>query len=245
LKAGRLDAWEQRVAAKADVVVAANPLVGERWREFGSVSHLIPYGVDAEAYNAVEDCEWPQDVKLARPIAGFVGHINDRIDLALLEEVAGRGRSLLLVGPRSRTSESSRWDALIARPNVAWVGPRPFAALPPYLGAIDVGLLPYGDSAFNRGSFPLKTLEYLAAGKPVVATDLPAIRWLNTSLVTTASAAKDFADATDVWLNRPRSAGEVLSRRAFASQHGWMQRAENMLKIIESASLGAFRNGVR
>jgi teichuronic acid biosynthesis glycosyltransferase TuaH len=235
-EASRLLAWEQRVATMADVVVAANPLVQDRWRSFGSVSRLIPYGVDAEAYKSVEACEWPPDVNLPRPIAGFVGHINDRIDLALLEAVADRGRSLLLVGPRSRISESARWDALIVRPNVAWVGPRAFAALPPYLGAIDVGLVPYGDSPFNRGSFPLKTLEYLAAGRPVVSTDLPAVRWFKTNLVTIASTPQDFADAVDKWLDRPRSAGDISKRRAFAAEHSWAQRARDMLKIIEATN---------
>jgi len=56
---------------------------------------------------------------------------------------------------------------------VRWVGPQPYGALPGYLRLMDVGVVPYRDSAFNRGSFPLKTLEYLAAGRGVVATD----RW--------------------------------------------------------------------
>jgi teichuronic acid biosynthesis glycosyltransferase TuaH len=236
LNAGRLKGFEQRVAADADIVVAANPLVDERWRRLGSVSRLIPYGVDVEAYSAVEQSERPLDVDLPPPIAGFVGHINDRIDLALLEAIADRGRSVLLVGPRTHTSQALRLNALIARPNVRWVGPRSFADLPPYLGAIDVGLVPYQDSPFNRGSFPLKMLEYLAAGRPVVATDLPAIRWLDTELVTVATEPKDFADAVDEWLDRPRAAEDVRARRGFAAQHSWTERAVKMLKVIENQS---------
>src|SRR5699024_307712 len=128
---------------------------------------LIPFGADTMAYAAVDEVPRPQDVTLAGPIAGFVGHINSRIDLDLLEAIAGRGISLLLVGPRDPAVEPERWARLLGRANVQWAGPKPFKALPAYLGAIDVGLVPYGASAFNEGSFPLKTLEYLAAGRPV------------------------------------------------------------------------------
>ena len=67
--------------------------------------------------------------------------------------------------------------------------PRQFQELPSYLRVIDVGLTPYSQSDFNRASFPLKTLEYLAAGRPVVASDLPANRWLDTSHVSIAADA--------------------------------------------------------
>ena len=238
LDAQLLKSTELRVAAKADAIVAANPLVNERWREFGSVSHLIPFGVDTHPYRAVEKMMMPPGITLRRPIAGFIGHINDRMDLALLEEIADRGRSLLLVGPRKSTYEPARWDALVARPNVVWVGPQPFEALPNYLSSIDVGLVPYLDSAFNRGSFPLKTLEYLAAGKPVVATGLPAIRWLNTDLIKIAETPSEFADAVDTQLNRLSTDADLVSRRLFAAQHSWARRAANMLQVIDQIGSG-------
>ena len=110
-----------------------------------------------------------------------------------LEAVAQSGHSLLLVGPRQTTFELERINALLSLPNVQWVGPKPFESLPSYLRITTVGLTPYADSDFNRASFPLKTLEYLAAGKPVVSTDLPAARWLATDLVTIAKSPADFA----------------------------------------------------
>ena len=76
---------------------------------------------------------------------------------------------MLFVGPRHFTFEMERIERLLEQPNVQWVGPKPFESLPTYLRAIDVGVTPYTDTAFNRGSFPLKTLEYLAAGRGVVA----------------------------------------------------------------------------
>jgi teichuronic acid biosynthesis glycosyltransferase TuaH len=146
-----LAASEQRIAAAADVIVAANPLVADTWRDRGYQPFLIPFGVDDGAYLAVDEAPSVQDVNLPGPIAGFVGHINERIDLRLLESIADRGRSLLLVGPRRPSFEPDRTNRLLARPNVSWVGPKHFDELPSYLKAIDVGLVA-GDRSGRCGN---------------------------------------------------------------------------------------------
>jgi teichuronic acid biosynthesis glycosyltransferase TuaH len=185
--------------------------------------------VDDTMFAAVDDAPWPDDVDLPAPVAGFVGHVSERIDLALLEAVADRGISLLLVGPRI---DFPALDHLLARPQVRAVGPKPFAALASYLRAIDVGLTPYADTEFNRGSFPLKTLEYLAAGRPVVATDLPALRALGTDLITLTSNAAEFADAVSAAAARPRTPTAVAARRAVATRNSWDVRAAQVAGIL-------------
>jgi teichuronic acid biosynthesis glycosyltransferase TuaH len=229
---GRLAEAEVRTADDADLVVAANPLVAGRWRRLGHESVLIPFGTDWRAYRSVEELPLPADVRLPRPIAGFVGHINDRIDLALLEAVAIRSQSLLLVGPMHTRLDHDRMAALLARPNVQWVGPKAFDQLPPYVGAIDVGLVPYTRSAFNLGSFPLKTLEHLAAGRPVVTTDLPATRWLDTEFIAVADHPESFARTVETLLAKPRDAAEVSARREFARRHGWDERANAWADLL-------------
>ena len=136
------------------------------------------------------------DVALRRaPIAGFIGHLNSRTDLALLEAVAERGISLLLIGSRIRLSSPSAIRAPRGAPQRQPPRRAAVRSLRSYLKVIDVGLVPYGDTEFNKYSFPLKTLEYLAAGRPVVATSLPAIRSLDTDLVTLADTPAAFLDA--------------------------------------------------
>ncbi len=90
---------------------------------------------------------------------------------------------------------------------------------------MDVGVVPYRDSPFNRGSFPLKTLEYLAAGRGVVATDLPAIRWLATDLVSVAVTPEHFAGEVDRLLGEPRTRALMAGRQAFAARRSWAHRA--------------------
>jgi teichuronic acid biosynthesis glycosyltransferase TuaH len=222
------------VAAAASFIVAANPTVAETWRVRGGEVTLIPYGADVDAYVDVDCAPLPPDVDLQEPMVGFVGQINDRTDLCLLEAVADRNRSLLLVGPKDPIFEPNRFATLVDRPNVCWVGGKPFNALPSYLRSMDVGIVPYRDSPFNRGSFPLKTLEYLAAGRAVVATDLPAIRWLATDLVAVSSEPESFADHVDRGLGEAKSPTLISRRRAFASQHSWAKRAGDFYEVILS-----------
>jgi teichuronic acid biosynthesis glycosyltransferase TuaH len=154
--------------------------------------------------------------------------LSERIDVALLDAVADRGHQLLLVGDRQATCDPRRLRSLLERPNVRWVGARPFAALPGYLRAMHVGLVPYADTAFNRASFPLKTLEYLAAGRSVVATDLPSLRWLGSEHVRVADTPAQFADAVDAAIREPLSPAPVAARRAFARQHSWSRRGDRL-----------------
>lgn len=232
--AAQLDACERDIAAAADFVVAANPVVADSWSDRDAEVQLIPFGVDARAYVNVEKAPWPADVRLDGPIVGFIGHINARMDLGLLERIADRGRSILLVGPKDPDFEPARFDALVHRPRVSWVGPKEFGELPGYFRVIDVGIVPYGDSPFNRGSFPLKTLEYLAAGKAVVSTDLPATRWLNTELIAVASEANLFADSVDRMLADAGDAWLAARRREFASEHSWPERAKQFHQAIRN-----------
>ena len=235
MNANALDRNERKSAANADVIIAANPSVADTWRERGYDPLLIPFGADTGAYSAVDGVARPGDVTLPSPVAGFIGHINARIDLRLLEAIAGRGMSLLLVGPMGATAEKERWAALLARPNVQWVGPKPFASLPGYMGAIDVGLVPYDDGAFNRGSFPLKTLEYLAAGRAVVSTGLPATRWLNSQFIAIADEPGAFADAVQAAGRQPKVPADMAGRRAFAAGHDWALRARAFVAAIDRA----------
>jgi teichuronic acid biosynthesis glycosyltransferase TuaH len=232
LNAQLLERQERRVAADADLVVAASPVVAATWLDRNRSPLLIPFGADIDAYRDIERAARPSDADLPGPVAGFVGRLNDRTDLRLLESIADRGRSLLLVGPKDPAFEPVRFAALQRRCNVRWVGQKDFGALPGYLRVIDVGLVPYLDTPFNRGSFPLKALEYLAAGRAVVSTDLPATRWLATDLVKFAAGPESFADQVDRMLAQPRTPTILVSRQEFAAHHSWARRAADFYDAL-------------
>jgi teichuronic acid biosynthesis glycosyltransferase TuaH len=169
--------------------------------------------------------------------AGVVGQLNERLDLDLLERVADAGTPLRLIGPWTGRDDAfrRRLDALAARPGVVWTGRLDAADLRVELATLGVGLTPYVDSAFNRASFPLKTLEYLAAGVPVVSTDLPASRWIGSAHVDVAGPPAAFVAAVARASVRSARGDEVGERErvALARTHGWEARANELLTLVD------------
>jgi teichuronic acid biosynthesis glycosyltransferase TuaH len=228
----RLIRGQARTLRWADAVAVVSIALRDRYAEAGVSAHVVPNGCEPEMYSTVDETPYPTDVDLPGPVAGLVGHINDRLDLALLEAVADTGCSVLIVGPLASGYHAERFNALTDRPNVRWVGPKPYEQMPSYLRLIDVGLTPYVDNAFNRASFPLKTLEYLSAGRAAVATPLPATLWLDTDLIATARGPAEFAAAVTTALAQPRTAELAAQRRAFASGHSWHTRAADLAALL-------------
>ena len=220
--------------ARADAVAAVTPsllslVLGEGTR-----------GADAAALAArvvANGAPAPTAAPVDREhVAGLVGQINERLDLSLLEELVRRGVPLRIIGPRADRDPAfgRRLDSLLAAPGVDWLGPVPQSELALHLGRLGVGLTPYLDTPFNRASFPLKTLEYLSAGLRVVSSDLPASRWLDTPFVAVRGDAASFADAVVTELALPVDPARDDECRAFAARHSWVQRADELLELVDS-----------
>jgi teichuronic acid biosynthesis glycosyltransferase TuaH len=232
LSASHLVKKERRAVTRADVVAAVSPQLAEQWRRFGVTPIVIPNGCWLAA--ALPMMTVPDIPHLPRPVTGVVGQLSERIDIGILEAIADAGLSLLIVGPVDPRWEPRRFAALIARPRVHYVGGVSAEMVPSYLARMDVGITPYQDSKFNRASFPLKTLEYLGAGLPVVSTDMPASRWLLADLangphgahadeIFTLADTKAFPHA----IRRIAGQGSAMAERraAFAATHTWPERA--------------------
>lgn len=229
LVGGRPEAYERadaRLAADCDLVVAANPVVAAQLRARGAEPSVIPFGCDSDHFaSAAALAPTAQAVEGARPQAVFMGHLGDRIEVALLERLVADGINLLVVGPVHPRTNPAVFDALLSHPGTNWVGPQDFEMLPAYLAGAGVGLVPYNRSRFNVGSFPLKTLEYLAAGLPVVSAALPGVEWLECEDVHVASGPEAFSAAVTSVLAAGRTEQDDRRRREFAAEHSWDRRA--------------------
>lgn len=215
--------------AVADIVVAVSPRLLEQ--TLARTSRAIPGVVLANGAPEVAVVDAAR-----KPVAGVVGQINERLDLAYLSAVAEAGINLRFVGPRFDRDEAFRtaFDELVSRAGVEWVGPVPSAEVPEQLAQLAVGLTPYAVSGFNQASFPLKTLEYLAAGLPVVSTDLDASKWLQTELVSIRSTPAAFCQAVVEAIEAPADPRMERRRREFAAGHSWVARGEQLLALVDS-----------
>jgi glycosyltransferase involved in cell wall biosynthesis len=192
--AATTQARERALMRRADVVlVSSKPLyeTKSRWHEN---AHHVPHGVDAEHFARAlhPHTPLPDDVaRLPRPVMGFFGLVHHWVDVDLIADVARRlpQASFVIIG-------NTHVDVgrLRKSPNVVLLGRRPYASLPAYCSAFDVGLIPFRQNELTRNVNPIKLREYLAAGLPVVSTPLPEVRRYEPE-VTVAADADAFADA--------------------------------------------------
>jgi glycosyltransferase involved in cell wall biosynthesis len=160
--------------------------------------------------------------------------INEKIDLALLRDVAQARPdwSLALIGPVTLRfhREQLAWLDL---PNVHLLGFKPVEQLPRYVVACQVCLMPYKINEWTRHIDPLKMYEYLAAGQPVVSTDIPSARAFAPPL-RIAHDAPGFVRDIETALAETDDAQREVFRR-LAAQHDWEARVEALSVHIEAA----------
>lgn len=171
-----------------------------------------------------------------KPRVGLIGQLNERLDMDLLDELAASGLPIEVIGPRRERQPQTveRLNRFLGAENVTWLGEMSEASLGDRLQTMSVGITPYADNDFNRASFPLKTMDYLAAGIAVVSTDLPAVRWLNSSLVSVGSTRQEFVDLVKMAHASPIGIEGRTERWSFARKHTWDARATQLLSLIRA-----------
>ena len=227
--ASMLAPLERRLLERVDLVVAtAASLTRSKFPRSGRAYHL-PQGVNYAHF--AEPRSEPADLAaIPRPRIGFAGSLSTQCDVALLARLASTfaDASLVLVGPVSLDDASL---ATLRRPNVHLLGVRPYADLPAYVQHFDVGIIPYLLSAWTVAVDPLKLLEYLAAGLPVVTTAIPeAAKYAGT--VAVAGDGDAFVAAVRQALVADREASRARGQ-TLARGHTWETRADTLVALIE------------
>lgn len=221
---------EDQALSRADWVVAATPHLYERYRAKHSRVVYLPHGVAPQLFTCAEP---PTDLP-PRPRAGFLGAVNDHLDLPLLTAVARQRPdvSFVLIGPHRAGDfgrglpDRARAD-LSAFANVHLLGPRPAELLGSYLGALDVGLIPY-DLSHADVHFSLhKVLQYLAADLPVVSTVSPPPD-LEVPSLSVGTDPVSFEAA----LGRAFGSGCTEERSRFVDSHTWARRVQELLTVL-------------
>lgn len=164
------------------------------------------------------EAEPADQAMIPRPRLGCFGVIDERIDLELIDGVA-KARpewQLVLVGPLGKVDMAR----LPRRPNIHYLGMKTYEELPAYLSGWDVAIMPFAHNEATRNMSPMKTSEYLAAGRQVVSTALPDVvrPFGEKGLVRIADPLPDFVQAVEAALD---SEGSETWARIATPQPSW------------------------
>ncbi len=226
----RVFAAEQELCRRADVVfTTARPLLEKR-RPWNPETHLALHGVDHNHFAAALQSEatMPADLTdVPHPILGFFGWIQDWIDIDLIAHLAERRPdwTIALIGKASVDISHLR-----RFPNVRLLGQKPYAELPRYCKAFDLGLLPFVVNELTKSVNPIKLREYLSAGLPVVSTDLPEVRPYE-QMCAIARTPDDFLAACERALSTDTRALR-RSRSDAMSAETWEARVNDLGRIV-------------
>lgn len=162
---------EPELVKKADVAVANSVYLSDYCANYNQNSYYIGQGCNIELFDHTVVHSIPADLgSIPSPIIGYVGAvIKERLDDRIIEAIAKANRewSVVLVGPEDEFFRNSRLHLM---PNVYFLGRKPIEELPAYVNGFDVCINPQRINNITIGNYPLKVDEYLAMGKPVVAT---------------------------------------------------------------------------
>jgi glycosyltransferase involved in cell wall biosynthesis len=207
---------DAELCAFADLVVVPNPHMLAARNGACRRIEMLPWAADVEHFNRAMDpaVEIPADIAgIRRPIVGMYANIDvRRFDTGFLVELARRRPewSLVLIG---RVLPDFDDRPLRSMANVHLLGVRPLADLPAYVKAFDVCMIPYMVNAFTRSITPLKMAEYLATGRPVVTTALPAAEMYG-EVLRVASDLDEFERHIAEALVEPKGLAELRLARA-------------------------------
>jgi len=222
---------EEELLRLADVVFTGGRTMHERKAAIRPDARCFPSGVDAEHFGSALKPETPVAAEIAhlpRPVLGFIGAVDERIDYPLVEAVC-RARpawSYVFIGPLVAMAR-----APVDAPNFHCLGARPYARLPEYLKGFDVATMPWVQSELTAHISPTKTPEYLAAGRPVVTTPTPDIERDYGGVVSLARGAEAFIAACEACIrNPPANLAQTLAGRAAAAS--WETIAQRMRAAI-------------
>ncbi len=222
---------EPKLIAKADVVTNNSSLYAEYGKRFNEHSYMVGQGCEVDDFDdEINVIEIPDDISnIKEPRIGYVGFLSSRrLSISLLEELAvlEPENSFVLVGPEDENFMAS---SLHQMKNVFFLGSRMPEELPGYIKGFDVCLNPQQINDATIGNYPRKIDEYLAMGKPTVASATKAMEYFQ-EFTYLGVDAKDYHELITRALSE-NSEEKIQARKKFAKSHTW---ENNVLAIFDS-----------
>ena len=213
---------EQQLAEQADLILTSSKVLRAKFK--GKVVVTVEHGVDYQLFSTPVQraAELPTD----KPIAGYYGSISSWLDLELLQQTINQlpQWNFVFIGEISI-------DVSVLRqyPNVYFLGPKPHQLLPQYCQHWQASLLPFRDNRQIRACNPFKLREYLAAARPIISTEFPALEPYESLINVVHNADQMVAALRKI---KPEQPLDYRKQRAVVNQT-WQARAAQVNNLLE------------
>jgi len=195
--------------------------------------YCFPSSVDRQHFaGALNGIALPEDIAgIKGPIAGYFGVIDERIDLELLNEVAllKPEISFVMIGPLAKIGEHD----LPRQQNIHYLGMKDYKGLPGYLKGFSVAMMPFALNDATKYISPTKTLEYMAAGKPIISTAIYDVVRDYSDSVAIISTPQEFSTAIDTVLNQDNALNTV-DYNDILERTSWDATAQKMHSLLKN-----------
>ena len=234
---------ERDLLRRADVVFTGGPSLYRAKRDRHPNVHCFSSSVDAAHFGKaklghVTVAEPPVQAAVPGPRLGYFGVIDERLDIDLLRQMASAHPDwqIVMVGPVVKIDPES----LPRAANIHYFGQQSYQDLPAFLSGWDVCLLPFAKNDSTRFISPTKTLEYMAAERPIVSTPITDVAEPYGEIVYLADTADEFVAACERALtdNEAETARRVGRMRDVLAKTSWDSTAMAMERLIEQAEQG-------
>ncbi|KUG05185.1 udp-galactopyranose mutase [hydrocarbon metagenome] len=228
------EAWRPnyyKAVSSADIVLTASDKLYSMASAINPRVYLVPNACDYEYFSgssSIGSEETDMDILgMAKPIIGYIGVVASWCDLELIADIADRFPhcNLAMIGPLYNISEVPQ------RPNLHWLGFKPYEKLAAYARLFDVGIIPFKRTSMTESVNPIKMWEYMATGMPVVATALPEARKHGDLVLYSEDHEHFMRNLNDALYSD--SHDKKMQRKDIARQNSWLERAKRIIEIIE------------
>jgi len=236
---------ERRLMDYADIVFTGGYELWLKKRQYHPNAHFFGCGVEFDHFAKAmsQDTAIPPDIDfMARPILGWFGVVDERVDYALVGEAA-RLRpdwSFAMVGPVVKIDP----NLLPHSPNLFWMGGRDYQVLPNYCRAFDICIMPFAMNAATQFINPTKALEYMATGRPIISTPVKDVMRQHKDTVSIVRTAQEFVAEAERLLNNP-DPDRIQRGIEKARQSSWDNTVKRMQELIREAITQPDRRSAR
>lgn len=226
---------EEEIIGNFDYTLCTSKELTRLKSAFSPNVYFHPNAADIDIFKraAVESLSKPLELQnITRPIIGYTGSIEYRSDFELLKKIAEyhKDKILFFVGPIQ--GDEHKAVGLDKMPNVIFAGPRKITELPNYLQYFDCVIIPFKKNTLTKSIYPLKINEYLAAGKPVIATHFSDDIYTFRDVAYVVDSHEEFLKTIDQSIAE-NSEERRQARMKVASTNTWTARVAQFWNIIE------------